>query len=192
MVVWRNIREFIQGKNHTSAKNSKKLLHKIEFIDGRKFKEHLRIHSGDKPYPCNRCPKAFSDCGNLKKHVIIHSGQRPYSCNQCPKAFNEREVQRHIWEFIQQKSIHLKSVTQSFFIWWKLKELFEKSFREKNKPLQSMPKSIFTRWEFIEGRNHTVAINAQSIYQILEIWRNIWEFIQGRNNTYAISVPKFS
>ena len=44
---------------------------------------------GAKTYPCNQCPRTFSENGNLKKHLRIHSGEKPYPCNQCPKAFSQ-------------------------------------------------------------------------------------------------------
>ena len=54
------------------------------------LRDHLRIHSGDRPFKCPYCYKRFSQFSNLRTHVRIHTGERPFKCNLCSKSFTQR------------------------------------------------------------------------------------------------------
>lgn len=43
--------------------------------------------SGEKPFKCTICNKAFADKSNLRAHIQTHSNTKPHVCSRCGKAF---------------------------------------------------------------------------------------------------------
>lgn len=52
-----------------------------------KFISINHLLTGEKPFKCTICTKAFADKSNLRAHVQTHSNTKPHICGRCGKAF---------------------------------------------------------------------------------------------------------
>ncbi|MCL4130049.1 UNVERIFIED_CONTAM: hypothetical protein GTU68_014505, partial [Idotea baltica] len=62
-----------------------------------KLGRHQLIHTGEKKFQCDRCERRFFTRKDVKRHLVVHTGKRDFVCSLCPQKFGRKDhLVRHV------------------------------------------------------------------------------------------------
>ncbi|RCN40271.1 zinc finger, C2H2 type [Ancylostoma caninum] len=76
-----------------------------------KLVNHIRVHTGEKPFRCEQCNREFARSENLKIHVRTHTKEKPFPCphDGCDKTFaNSSDRKKHMHVHTSEKPYECK------------------------------------------------------------------------------------
>lgn len=65
---------------------------KDETLNKYSFMSHMRIHSGDRPFKCQKCPKDFTRADALSKHLKRHETEDKILQQLVDKIFHRSDI----------------------------------------------------------------------------------------------------
>lgn len=55
---------------------------------------HNSFLSGERPFKCHICSRAFKQSSDLKKHINLHTGANQFKCEECNMEFRRADALR--------------------------------------------------------------------------------------------------
>lgn len=59
-------------------------------LEGISGPDVVALPSGERPFHCTLCEKAFNQKSALQVHMKKHTGERPYKCDYCVMGFTQK------------------------------------------------------------------------------------------------------
>lgn len=84
----------------------------------------LSFISGERPYKCSHCGKAFNQKVVLQTHMIRHTGEKPHFCSFCPASFSQKgNLHSHIQRVHSEVGLNFclpTGISLNMLVWFRM------------------------------------------------------------------------
>ncbi|XP_042149571.1 zinc finger protein 90-like [Ixodes scapularis] len=145
---WSTLPSWPVGASHGGVSQSQRGKHRCSFCTYSSdlisdITKHERKQTGEKPYVCRICHKAFVRSDSLADHLRIHTGGRRFRCQLCQKAFARSwSLAIHQEVHMEHKHLGCRFCSKAFALEVSLRDHEKMHLRGKPFECQTCKKSI--------------------------------------------------